>query len=150
DVAFPETGPGGGSSVSMPPNVHANQEPTPGLHMDRWDYETMRKQALKYGVYYTMDRNGWLYKNGKVEPGLGLSADQVFRADEETLQGLIFVDTLDQRAPGSDNLGTLFIEPAYLEGLVIINAHVHLKPKGSGRSVTAFSPPSGEPLEMAE
>lgn len=146
EVAFLETGANGVSpSAPMPPNVYTNQEPVPGLNLDRWDYDMMKKQALKHGVYYTMDRSGLLYKNGKVGPGLGLSSDRIFNgAFGEPFRGFIFVDTLDQRAPGSDNLGTMFIEPAYLEGLFVINAHVHLKPKGAGRAVAALGPPSGE------
>jgi hypothetical protein len=56
--------------------------------------------------------------------------------------GLVFIDTLDQLAPGTDNLGILNLETEYTEGIFIINAHVHLTPRGAGKSVPALSPPS--------
>ncbi|MEK7269068.1 MAG: hypothetical protein AAB093_06680, partial [Nitrospirota bacterium] len=34
------------------------------------------------------------------------------------------------------------LETEYAEGLFVMNAHLHLKPKGTGKSVPVLSPPS--------
>jgi hypothetical protein len=57
-------------------------------------------------------------------------------------KGLVFVDTLDQQPPRPDNLGHLTLEASYSEGLFIMNAHVHLKPKGTGLALAVLSPPT--------
>ncbi|OLD41658.1 MAG: hypothetical protein E6K58_12465 [Nitrospirae bacterium] len=133
-------------SGGIPANVYPRQDPFPGLKEDRWDYETMKKQALLYGSYYGLERDGLLYQNGRVEPGLGRTADEVFGSEAVgDHHGLVFVDTLDRRPPGTDNLGTLSLETEYAEGLFVVNAHLHLKPKGIGKSVPVLSPP-GEGL----
>jgi len=133
-------------SRSIPANVYPRQDPIPGLKEDRWDYETMKKQALLYGSYYSLERDGLLYQNGSVEPGLGRTADEVFSSEAVgDHHGLVFVDTLDRRSPRPDNLGSLSIETEYAEGLFVVNAHVRLVPKGTGRSVSVLSPP-GEGL----
>lgn len=130
----------------MPANVLAQQDPLPGLPGDPLNYDAMKRQALRYGTYYATDREGLLYPGGKVEPARGLTASQVFdAADGSRNLGLIFVDTLDQRPPTADNLGTLSIESDYLEGMLILNAHLHLKPKGDGRPIRVLSPPSSQP-----
>src|SRR6058998_3901358 len=133
-------------SGGIPANFYPRQDPFPGLKEDRWDYETMKKQALLYGSYYGLERDGLLYQNGRVEPGLGRTADEVFGSEAVgDHHGLVFVDTLDRRPPGTDNLGTLSLETEYAEGLFVVNAHLHLKPKGIGKSVPVLSPP-GEGL----
>lgn len=126
----------------MPANVHAAQDPVPGLPMDQWTYQGMKRQALRHGRYYTRDAAGLLYLDGKTGPGLGESLDEALKpADGSTATGLIFVDTLDQRPPGADNLGTLSMASDHFEGTVVVNAHLRLRPKGSGRSVQVWSPP---------
>lgn len=131
-----------GAPTVLPANVYPHRDPLPGLNEDRWDYETMKKYALLYGAYYTIDRDGLLYRHGKIEPGLGIAPDQVFGSQAVgDHHGLVFVDTLDQRPPRPDNLGTISVEAAYSEGLFIVNAHVNFKAKGSGKSVPALSPP---------
>ncbi|TAJ22959.1 MAG: hypothetical protein EPO64_12385 [Nitrospirae bacterium] len=139
EAIFPPA-PSGGSAA--PSNVLSRQDPFPGLREDRWDYEFMKKQAIRYGSYYAMDRNGLLYPNGRVEPGLGLAAAAVLESQGVgDHHGLVFIDTLDQQPPRPDNLGTLTLETAYAEGLFVINAHLHLKPKGEGQSISVLSPP---------
>jgi len=129
--------------VTLPTNLYPYQDPSPGLNMDRWDYETMKQYAFLYGAYYGIDRNGLLYPNGIVETGLGLTADEVFGSKSVgDHHGLVFVDTLDQHPPRGDNLGSLSLEAEYAEGLFVVNAHVSLKPKGIGKSVPALSPPN--------
>lgn len=55
--------------------------------------------------------------------------------------GLVFIDTLDALPPHGDNLGTILIETDYAEGIFIVNAHIQFRPRGSGKSVSALSPP---------
>jgi hypothetical protein len=125
-----------------PLNVHALQDPDPGLREDQWKYEDLKKHALLYGTYYVPDRAGLLYLNGRIETGLGLTPDEVFSSENVgDHHGLVFVDTLDQHPPKGDNLASLILETEYAEGLFILNAHVHLRPRGMGKSVPALSPP---------
>ena len=141
--------PVGSGPVAVPSNVHAHQEPVPGLRRDQWEYQAMKKQALRDGTYYARGPDGLLYRQGRIEPGLGVTAGDAFRS--ETVgdhQGLVFVDTLDQAPPRADNLGTVVFDSDYAEGLFVINANVLFTPKGTGQSVSAFSPPlehSGSP-----
>lgn len=131
-----------GAPTVRPTNVYSHRDPLPGLNEDRWDYEAMKKYAMLYGIYYTLSRDGRLYRDGKIEPGLGVAPDQVFGSQAVgDHHGLVFVDTLDQRPPRPDNLGTISVEAEYSEGLFIVNAHVNFKTKGSGKSVQALSPP---------
>ncbi|MER3422515.1 MAG: hypothetical protein C4293_04055 [Nitrospiraceae bacterium] len=128
---------------NFPSNVYPHQDPMPGLHQDVWQYETIKKYSLLYGSYYVLNRDGLLYRNGTIEPGQGLNPEDVFRSEAVgDHHGLVFVDTLDQQPPRGDNLGTVTLETDYAEGLFMINAHVHLKPKGTGKSVPALSPPN--------
>lgn len=131
-----------GSSL-LPSNVYPHREPSPGLRPDVWPYELLKKYALKYGDYYSRDSGGLLYRNGTVGPGLGRTVEEVFRSlHVGDHHGLVFIDTLDQMPPRTDNLGTLLIDTDYAEGLFVINAHVQLKPRGQGKSVAALSPPT--------
>lgn len=133
---------------SVPPNVLPRQDPQPGLRLDRWEYEQMKSRARRDGGYYAMDRQGLLYPNGTIESGAGLRPEDLFNpATGGDPPGFVFIDTLDGRQPGTTNLGTLSLEPEYLEGVFYINAHLHLKPKGQGRSVSALSPPTGSPTD---
>lgn len=137
---FVTTTPAGGAS--LPANVHQRQEPVPGLRMDQWDYESLKQAALLYGRYYARDRDGLLYADGIVEPGRGMTADEVFvSSGVGDHRGLVFIDTLDQQPPRADNLGMLAVGTDYAEGLFVVNAHVSWKPRGPGRPVPALSPP---------
>ena len=128
---------------ALPSNIQGHQEPLPGIKEDRWNYDGLKKHAMVYGAYYVRDQDGRLYRNGRIEPGLGVSVDAVFHsAAVGDHQGVVFVDTLDQQAPRADNLGNLTVETEYAEGLFIVNANLRLKPKGIGRAVPALSPPT--------
>ncbi|TLY13516.1 MAG: hypothetical protein E6K69_08905 [Nitrospirae bacterium] len=110
--------------VTLPPNLYQQRDPSPGLKLDHWNYETMKHYA------------------GIMETGLRVTANKVFGSKSVgDHHGLVFVDTLDQRPPRGDNLGTLSLETEYAEGLFVVNAHVSLKPQGSGQSVPVLSPP---------
>ena len=123
-------------------NVHQGQDPIPGVRFDRWDYEQLKRTAKRFGRYYAIDRDGLLYPQGLVEPGRGLSSDEVFRSQAPgDHQGLIFIDTLDQTAPRVDNLGTIHLRMPYIEGMVVVQGHVVFEPAGTGQPIQALSPP---------
>lgn len=127
---------------SAPSNLHPNQDPAPGLRIDRWEYDLLKRAALRFGSYYAMDREGLLYPGGEIREGLGVPADQVFEsAAVGDHHGLVFIDTLDQQPPNGENLGTLRLNTNYAEGLFVMNAHVSWKPNGAGKPVPALSPP---------
>jgi len=131
------------SPADVPSNVQSNLDPVPGLTQDTWDYEALKQDAQRYGSYYTRDQNGLLYHDGKVEPGLGLTADEVFQSDAVgDHQGLVFVDTLDQQPPSGKNLGILTVRTGYMEGFFVVNANLNLQPQGVGKTVNALSPPT--------
>lgn len=140
----------GGEAFFAPPptgptpvlaNVHVRQEPTPGLRQDRWDYQTMKDAALRDGTYYARGQDGLLYRHGRIEPGLGVTAADAFRSEAPgDHRGLVFVDTLDRTPPRADNLGTLVLDAEYMEGVFVVNAHVRFTPTGTGKSVPAHSP----------
>ncbi len=123
-------------------NVHAHQEPVPGIKVDQWDYDTLKRMAKQFGGYYGMDREGLLYPGGVIQPGMGRPAAEVFASTGPgDHRGLIFVDTLDGMPPRLDNLGTLLLDQEYAEGIFIVNAHVFWKARQSGKTVPALSPP---------
>jgi hypothetical protein len=135
--------PSGSTSVSGPPsNVHVRQEPVPGLKQDQWSYDKLKQHAMSSGTYYARDQDGLLYLSGLIKPGTGVTADSVFSSSAVgDHRGVVFIDTLDQQSPRSDNLGIVRVETDYAEGIFIVNAHVKLKPRGAGRTVPALSPP---------
>jgi hypothetical protein len=104
----------------------------------QWDYDTMKREALRDGTYYARGQDGLLYRHGVIEPGLGATADDLFRsATVGDHHGLVFVDTLDQTPPRADNLGTITVHADYAEGIFLLNAHVTFAPGGTGRSIPA-------------
>ena len=128
---------------TIPLNIHVNQNPIPGVQIDRWSYDQLKTIAKQHGTYYAIDREGLLYAGGHLEPGRGLLPDAVLHSSRAGDQlGLIFIDTLDQAVPRTDNLGTVVIRGAYIEGLVVVQGHVVLSPAGSGESLSVLSPPS--------
>jgi hypothetical protein len=131
-----------GGAVSFPQSVHTLQEPSPGVRLDRWDYDLLKKTAQRYGTYYRLDRDGRLHQLGSIESDPGQSPSEVLASSTVgQSHGLLFVDTLDGETPRSDNLGTLVVDADYVEALLVVQGHVLLKPSGSGRSVTVLSPP---------
>lgn len=131
-----------GQSPNFPSNLHIGQNPIPGVRLDQWSYEHIKRVAKRFGRYFAIDREGLLYRQGIVEPGHGISPDEVFRSqgagDEH---GLIFIDTLDQMAPRPDNLGVVRLHAPYFEGLAVVQGHVVIAPGGSGQSIRVLSPP---------
>lgn len=126
----------------VPLNVHASQNPIPGIRFDQWSYEQLKRIAKRFGRYYGIDRNGLLYAQGIVEVGKGLSPDDVFRSQGPGDQhGLIFIDTLDQTPPRPDNMGVVQVRVPYFEGTVVVAGHIHLAPTGTGQQIKVSSPP---------
>lgn len=133
--------PGQGVSPPLPSNVHMSQYPTPGVRLDRWEYEPLKKCALQIGSYYRLDRLGRLHSLGALESDPGLVPSDVLESPAVGYQhGLVFIDTVDGEAPRLDNLGTLVLDTDYFEGLLVVQGHVVLRPRASGRSVPALSP----------
>ena len=132
----PEQAPG------LPSNIHERQTPVPGVKLDQWTYEELKRMAKRFGRYFAIDREGLLYPQGVVEPGRGLSPDEVLKSQAPgDQQGLIFIDTLDQLPPRLDNLGVLRLQASYLEGTIIMQGHIHVSPRGPGATIKALSPP---------
>jgi hypothetical protein len=135
----PVTAPVQGSS--WPQNLHAEQSPVPGIRLDQWPYDQLKQAAKQFGRYYAIDRDGLLHPQGIIRPGYGIAPDEVLRSQSVGDQrGLIFIDTLDQQAPRSDNLGSVTIRAGYLEGMVVVQGHVLLAPN-DGQSLPVLSPP---------
>ncbi|NJL16416.1 MAG: hypothetical protein HC938_03685 [Nitrospira sp.] len=102
------TKPAAPPTMDVPNNLHAGQHPIPGLHLDEWPYEHLKRMAKRFGRYFAIDRDGLLYPQGVVEPGKGLSPEVALWSGAPGDQlGLIFIDTLDQTAPRLDNLEPL-------------------------------------------
>ncbi len=142
-VHLMQLSPGSGSSVVLPLNVHANRHPAPGVRRDRWGYEQLKQLAKQYGTYLAIDREGLLYTSGSVEPGHGVTPDDYLRSRSVgDIRGLIFIDTLDQKAPRVDNLGVVRLSAAYLEAVLVVQGHVTMGPVGSGQSLSVLSPPA--------
>ncbi len=130
-----------GQTPSYPSNLHMSQNPIPGVRLDQWPYEHIKRVAKRFGRYFAIDREGLLYPQGIVEPGRGISPEEVFRSQGNGDQlGLIFIDTLDQTAPRPDNLGVIRLQAPYFEGMAVVQGHVVLAPSGSGQSIRVLSP----------
>lgn len=135
--------PGQSGAPALPLNVFVNRYPTPGLRRDRWGYEQLKQLAKQYGSYLAIDREGLLYPGGAVEPGRGIAPDEYLRSRSVgDTRGLIFIDTLDQKAPRADNLGVVRLNAAYLEAVLVVQGHVEVSPSASGQSLSVLSPPA--------
>ena len=129
-------------SPGFPPNVLTHQHPTPGVRLDRWDYDLLKRTALRHGTYYRLDRDGRLHPVGSADSDPGFSPAEVLAtATVGQSRGLLFIDTLDGEAPRPDNLGTLVLDTDYVEALLVVQGHVVLKPSGVGHSFSVLSPP---------
>jgi hypothetical protein len=122
--------------------MHLHQQPTPGMTLDRWDYDLLKKAAQRHGRYYRLNRDGRLQPAGTTESDAGLSpADVLTSSTAGQFHGLVFIDTIDGELPRLDNLGTLVLDMDYVEALLVVQGHVVMKPSGAGRPVTVLSPP---------
>lgn len=136
------TQPTSNQASELPSNLHEKQSPIPGVQLDEWTYEELKRMAKRFGRYFAIDREGLLYPQGVIEPGRGLFPDEVLKSQGPgDQQGLIFIDTLDQLPPRVDNLGVLQLQASYLEGIVVMQGHIHLNSRGTGATIKALSPP---------
>ncbi len=102
------------ASTVVPWNVFPRQDPVPGLEMDQWDYQAMKDAARLFGAYYVIGSDGLLYRDGAMQPGHGQSPNDVFGSQAVgDHRGLVFVDTLDQQPPTSQNLVVLSFQTGY-------------------------------------
>ena len=132
---------GQGANPPLPDNVHLNQYPTPGVRLDRWDYDSLKKIALRWGTYYRLDRAGQLHPQGAPDSDQGIaSADALESQALGDHRGLVFIDTVDGQPPLADNMGTLVLDTDYFEGLLVVQGHVVLRPRAAGKSVPVLSP----------
>ena len=133
--------PGQGANPPLPENVHSHQYPTPGVRLDQWDYDSLKKIALRWGTYYRLDRAGQLHPQGAPDSDRGITpADALESQVIGDHRGLVFIDTVDGQAPLVDNMGTLVLDTDYVEGLLVVQGHVVLRPRAAGKSVPALSP----------
>jgi hypothetical protein len=133
--------PGQGANPPLHENVHQQQYPTPGVRLDQWDYDSLKKIALRWGMYYRLDRMGQLHPQGATDSDQGIMpADALESHTIGDHRGLVFIDTVDGQLPRIDNMGTLVLDTDYFEGLLVVQGHVVCRPRAAGKSVPALSP----------
>lgn len=133
--------PGQGAHPDQLENVHLQQSPSPGVRLDQWDYESMKRTALRYGVYYRLDGQGLLHHSDASEGEQGFSPSELLVSQAVgDHRGVVFIDTMDGKPPSANNMGTLVLDVDYLEALLVVQGHVVLKPQGGGRSFPVLSP----------
>ena len=133
--------PGEGATPPLHENVHQQQYPTPGVRLDRWDYDSLKKIALRWGTYYRLDRMGQLHPQGASDSDQGIAPTDALESQViGDHRGLVFIDTVDGQAPRADNIGTLVLDTDYFEGLLVVQGHVVCRPRAAGKSVPALSP----------
>ncbi|MGH7147306.1 MAG: hypothetical protein ACREIJ_05315 [Nitrospiraceae bacterium] len=138
-VISPPTGQS--TNPPLPENVHLHQYPTPGVRLDRWDYDSLKKIALRWGTYYRLDRVGQLHPQGASDSDQGITpADALESQAIGNHRGLVFIDTVDGQPPRVDNMGTLVLDTDYFEGLLVVQGHMVFRPRGVGKSIPALSP----------
>jgi len=133
--------PGQGANPPLPENVHLNQNPTPGVRLDRWDYDSLKKIAQRWGTYYRLDHVGQLHSQGASDSDQGIApADALESQIVGDHRGLVFIDTVDGQPPHADNMGTLVLDTDYFEGHLVVQGHMVFRPRAAGKSVPALSP----------
>ncbi len=131
-----------GPESRLPGNVHPRQEPFPGLRVDRWDDAELRDAARRFGAYYLLRADGYLYPGGTTRDELRRTADEVFAsATVGDHRGLVYVDAWLSDEADPETRPTLRVTAPYVEGLFVVDADLHWRPRGAGRSVAALSPP---------
>lgn len=111
-----------------------------------WRYQALKTFARRNGRYFTTRGTGLLYAD---DTGPGLSPTAVFASYPDDRR-LLFIDTLDRKPPGENNLETLHVVMDAVSVDAYVGAHVSIKP-GSGMSVVLDSPsapatPEGSPV----
>ena len=133
--------PGQGANPPLPENVHLHQYPTPGVRLDQWNYDSLKKIAQHWGTYYRLDHLGQLHPQGASDSDQGITPADVLESQIVGNQrGLVFIDTVDGQPPRVDNMGTLVLDTEYVEGLLVVQGHMLLRPRAEGKSVPVLSP----------
>ena len=135
--------PGQGANPPLPENVHLHQYPTPGVRLDRWDYDSLKKIALRWGTYYRLDRVGQLHPQGASDSDSDQGITPADALESQVVgdhRGLVFIDTVDGQPPRVDNMGTLVLDTDYVEGLLVVQGHMVLRPRAAGKSLSVLSP----------
>lgn len=121
-------------------HLHENQAvPMAGI----WSYAALKTYAQRNGRYFTTRGTGLLYPDDR-EPGLTPAAVLASGTGGE----FVFVDTLDRRSPGPDNMETLHVALDHADADAYVGAHIVLAGL-DGRSVAVVSPgveASGPPV----
>ena len=133
--------PGQGANPPLPENVHQQQYPTPGVRLDQWSYDSIKRIALRWGTYYRLDHMGQLHPQGAQDSDQGITPTDALESQIiGDHRGLVFIDTVDGQSPRADNMGTLVLDTDYFEGLLVVQGHVVCRPRAAGKSVPALSP----------
>jgi hypothetical protein len=143
----------GGKILGPPRDDTGFAEPYAHLHEDQaipklgvWGYEALKDYAKRDGRYFTTRGTGLLYPDDR-EPGLTPGAVLVSLPGDGKF---VFVDTLDRRSPGTDNMETLRFDLDRADADAYVGAHAVLTGL-EGRSVVVDTPsaegaPSGAPV----
>jgi hypothetical protein len=132
---------GQGANPPLPDNVHQQQYPTPGVRLDQWEYDQLKKIALRWGTYYRLDHAGQLHPYGASDSDQGITPAEALESQATGDQrGLVFIDTVDGQPPNADNMGTLALNADYVEALLAVQGHVVLRPPAGGKSISVLSP----------
>ncbi|HEU4686155.1 MAG TPA: hypothetical protein VFS39_16730 [Nitrospira sp.] len=132
--------PGQSFHPAPPSNIHVRQLPSPGLRLDQWDYETMKRLSLRHGTYYRMDRQGQLHSSQEIDGHTIRPSDVLMSRAIGDHRGLVFIDTEDGEPPTSEKMATLALDAGYLEAILVVQGHVVLRPNGEGLSLPVLTP----------
>ncbi|TMQ29739.1 MAG: hypothetical protein E6K65_07930 [Nitrospirae bacterium] len=103
--------------------------------------DSLKKIALRWGTYYRLDRVGQLHPQGASDSDQGIAPEGALESQAiGDHRGLVFIDTVDGQSPRVDNMGTLVLDTDYLEGLLVVQGHMVLRPRAAGKSVPVLSP----------
>jgi hypothetical protein len=102
-----------------------------------WSYDALKAFARQHGMYYATRGTGLLYP---LDGGPGVSPSAAMAANSGA-GGLLFIDTMDGRAPNEDNLDTLDLAIEHVEADAYVGAHLRFAP-GAGRPIRLDTPPS--------
>ncbi len=132
----------GGEILGPPRDDTGFAEPYAHLHEDQaipklgvWGYEALKEYAKRDGRYFTTRGTGLLYPDDR-EPGLSPGAALVSLPGDRKF---VFVDTMDRRPPGTDNMETLGFDLDRADADAYVGAHAVLTGL-DGRSVVVNTP----------
>ncbi len=110
--------------------------------LDTWNYQSLKTFAKTWGVYFATDREGFLYRDGILDPARRMTPLQALAPDGiENRPAFVFIDTVDQKPPDGTNLAALDIPMDYIEGIFSVQAHLAIRDSGPGRSIEVRTPP---------